>query len=242
MEYVFASCDHFIELRSDRRCSTDPCVVGGLAKVGRQSVVVLAYGEGDETIRPIYAGASCLTSNGFRKVFRLLEMAEKFRYPVLIYSALTLSISRRSRQSPQEALQCIGQIHKMWQLQVPIVFVALGDWTYQGLFSLWVADRVLASRDGCVYLPCRRKEFAMEKLFVKTEGLDCPGIFDLVEPEPFKRTPATTAMMGHALRRHISQVLDTLLLLSPDQLVAEREAKVSRLSDSLENCQGGEIS
>jgi acetyl-CoA carboxylase carboxyl transferase subunit alpha len=235
MNCVRASCDGFIELRGDRRCSNDPGIVGGLAKIGHQPVIVLVH---DAKRHLNGSRPSGITDDGFRKVFRLMELAEKFRHPILIFATLPRSVAKWSREEAHEALSGVTQLHKMWQLRVPAVFVALGEWTYQDIFSSWAVDRVLAFRYGSVYLPYQRKAFGTGELLVKAEILDSFGIFDLVVPDPSEGAPATPDMMGRRLRCCIADALQELLPLNPDRLIIERATKAGRLSLLLGKWQG----
>ena len=82
LELIGALCSDFIELHGDRNFLDDPAIVGGLAKIDGQSVIVAAHQKGRGTKDNIYRNFGMPRPEGYRKALRLMSMAERFNLPI----------------------------------------------------------------------------------------------------------------------------------------------------------------
>src|SRR5690625_4674262 len=83
LDYIDRITDDFIELHGDRYYSDDKAMVGGLAKIDGQSVMIIGHQKGRDTKDRQYRNFGMANPEGYRKAYRLMKMAEKFGIPVV---------------------------------------------------------------------------------------------------------------------------------------------------------------
>ena len=81
--YIDQMCKKFTELHGDRYCKDDKAIVGGIAKIDTQSVVILGHQKGINTKIRQYRNFGMANPDGYRKALRLMKLAERFNLPVI---------------------------------------------------------------------------------------------------------------------------------------------------------------
>ena len=95
LDYVRRVCDEFTELHGDRMYGDDAAIVGGLARIDGQSVVVIGHQKGRDTREKIARNFGMPHPEGYRKAHRLMDLAAKFGKPVVTSSqALLWAVAR----------------------------------------------------------------------------------------------------------------------------------------------------
>ncbi|MEI8258080.1 MAG: carboxyl transferase domain-containing protein, partial [Deltaproteobacteria bacterium] len=85
LDYLSRVVDDFIELHGDRSYSDDRAIVGGFARFRGQSVMVIGHQKGRGTKEAMVRNFGMPNPEGYRKARRLLELADRFRRPVLTF-------------------------------------------------------------------------------------------------------------------------------------------------------------
>jgi hypothetical protein len=85
LDYVQTICDDWFELHGDRHGQDDPAIVGGLAKLGEQPVMILGHQKGRDTKDNIHRNFGMPNPAGYRKALRLMEHAHRFGLPLLTF-------------------------------------------------------------------------------------------------------------------------------------------------------------
>ena len=85
LDYLRVICDEFQELAGDRAFANDNAIVGGLARIGGRSVMVIGHEKGRDTKAKVRRNFGMPKPEGYRKALRLMKMAERFRLPVLTF-------------------------------------------------------------------------------------------------------------------------------------------------------------
>src|SRR5690606_30473777 len=73
----------FVELHGDRYFGDDKAIVGGLAQLDNQNVVVIGHQKGSNTKMRQYRNFGMANPEGYRKALRLMKMAERFNLPIV---------------------------------------------------------------------------------------------------------------------------------------------------------------
>ncbi len=238
MEHVF---DDFVELHGDRRFSDDAAIVGGLARLGGRSVVLLGQQKGRGTKEAIHRNFGMANPEGYRKTQRLLELAERFQRPVVTLIDTMGAYPGIGAEERGQAEAIARNLEMLMGLRVPVVAAIIGEGGSGGALALGVADRVLMlefsiysviSPEGCASILWRdaaKAEIAADNLRLTAPDLFKLGVIDEIireAPGGAQRDPVLTA--GH-LRDALVRNLEEVAGLEPDERLRRRVAKFRRM-------------
>ena len=83
MDYTKLIFTDFIELHGDRNFGDDHAIVGGLARLDGEPVMVIGHQKGRDTKEKVFRNFGMPHPEGYRKALRLMEMAERFKLPIV---------------------------------------------------------------------------------------------------------------------------------------------------------------
>jgi acetyl-CoA carboxylase carboxyl transferase subunit alpha len=221
-------CDDFIELRRARFSFGRNRVIGGFARIGHYSVVILIYGENGYRGKSCTAGSVCGRADGFRKFQYLMQLAHKFSRPVVVYFADPTSSSGTAITELHEVLGLPKHLLSQWYLEVPIILVVLTSKSAYDIFGIWLADKTIALEQArfMMTLPDRGKN---HRIIVSTEELVRGGVIDKAIPAPSNPARHSQALMSYRLRGALTRMLDEVSHVSPRDLSLRRQAKFARV-------------
>ena len=85
LDYVKHIFTEFDELHGDRHFADDPSIVGGIARLNDRPVMVIGHQKGREIEDKVRRNFGMPKPEGYRKACRLMEMAERFKMPILTF-------------------------------------------------------------------------------------------------------------------------------------------------------------
>src|SRR6478672_9899454 len=85
LDYVDALFTDFVEIHGDRRFADDHAIVAGPAVFHDQPVMVVGHQKGSDTKQKIYRNFGYARPEGYRKALRTMEMAQKFKRPIICF-------------------------------------------------------------------------------------------------------------------------------------------------------------
>jgi acetyl-CoA carboxylase carboxyl transferase subunit alpha len=145
-EHISLIFDDFIELKGDRKSGDDKMVLGGLARLNGQKLVVIGY-SGDT-----FAGSIKIpASDGYRKSIRLMNLAESFEKPVVVLIDIPEVQSLSFCQEKDEYL--VQALESMINLKVPVVSAIMGTYNSYLTFDLCASDRILMAEQAICVIP-----------------------------------------------------------------------------------------
>ncbi|MDX1645096.1 MAG: acetyl-CoA carboxylase carboxyltransferase subunit alpha, partial [Thermoanaerobaculia bacterium] len=142
LEYVQHLMDDWIETHGDRRFADDPAIVAGLATFAGRSVVVVGHQKGRTTKERVHRNFGQPRPEGYRKALRLLQMAEKFRLPILSFVDTPGAYPGVGAEERGQAEAIARNLAVMAHLPVPIVVTITGEGGSGGALALGIGDRV----------------------------------------------------------------------------------------------------
>src|SRR5947207_3898783 len=234
LELVAAMADEFIELHGDRLFGDDEALVAGLARIGGRRMVVIGQQKGAETDENIRRNFGMPHPEGYRKAIRLMELAERFRLPVVTFVDVPGANPGPESEERGIAESIARSIGVMTRLRTPTVAVIQGERGSGGALAIAVADVVIAlenavysviSPEGCAAILWRTPdEAATAALAMKMTAEDqrVLGIVDVVVAEPTGGAHTDHAETARRLRPILADQLDALSRIPLDELVEMR--------------------
>jgi acetyl-CoA carboxylase carboxyl transferase subunit alpha len=241
LDYLNALVADFVELHGDRLFRDDPAIVGGLGRLAGRSVVVIGQQKGRDIKENLRRNFGMAHPEGYRKALRLMQLAERFRLPVVTLIDTPGAHPGLGAEERGQAEAIARNIEAMAVLKTPLVAVIIGEGGSGGALAIAVGDRVLMlensiysviSPEGCAAILWRDaslKERAAEALKLTAPDLMALELIDEIVPEPPGGAHAdpdgTAAALGAALERHLAE----LAALPTDQLLRRRAEKYLRM-------------
>ncbi|GIX09300.1 acetyl-CoA carboxylase carboxyltransferase subunit alpha [Elioraea sp.] len=235
--FVEVLIEGFVPLAGDRAFADDRAVLAGLGRFRGRAVAVLGTEKGDDTESRVAHNFGMSRPEGYRKARRIIELAGRFRLPILTFVDTPGAYPGIDAEARGQAEAIARSIEACLAAPVPIVATIIGEGGSGGAIALAAADRVLMlehaiysviSPEGCASILWRdaaQAEAAAEALKLTAADLERLGLIDAVIAEPLggaHRDPAgTIAAAGEA----IAAALAALAGRDGAALVAMRQEK-----------------
>lgn len=143
LDYIDALTRDFVELHGDRTFGDDRALIGGMARFGDRTVMILGHQKGRDTKENLARNFGMARPEGYRKAERLLRQAEKFGMPVVTLIDTPGAEPNIGSEERGQATAIAESILTMSDLRVPIVAVVISEGGSGGALAIGVADRVL---------------------------------------------------------------------------------------------------
>jgi acetyl-CoA carboxylase carboxyl transferase subunit alpha len=143
LDFLQGMLDEFVELKGDRMGYEDPAVVGGLGRLRGMPVVVLGHEKGRTPKERLERRFGMPYPEGYRKALRLMDLAERFRRPVIALVDTPGAYPGVDAEARGQAAAIAQNLLRWADLSVPSVAVIIGEGGSGGALALAMADRVL---------------------------------------------------------------------------------------------------
>ncbi len=144
LELVQVMADEFIEIHGDRLFGDDEAIVAGFARIGGRRLVVVGHQKGSDTDENIRRNFGLPHPEGFRKAMRAMELAERFRLPLLTLVDVQGAFPGAASEERGVAEAIARSITLMTRLRTPIVTVITGEGGSGGALAIAAGDVVIA--------------------------------------------------------------------------------------------------
>jgi acetyl-CoA carboxylase carboxyl transferase subunit alpha len=243
LDYIEAMTTDFFELHGDRAFRDDKAIVGGFAKLGGSSVMILGHQKGRDTKSNLYRNFGMPNPEGYRKALRLMKLAEKFGKPVITLLDTPGAFPGLEAEERGQAEAIARNLFEMARLRVPIVVVIIGEGASGGALGIGVGDRILMlentwysviSPESCSSILWRSwdyKEQAAEALQLTAPDLLKQKIIDGVVPEPLGGAHRNPEQMARILQETLVGELKALSKVKIEKLIERRVEKFSKMGE-----------
>ncbi len=246
LDYIHKIFTEFEELRGDRAYADDPAIVGGPARLEGRPVMVIGQQKGRDTKEKIHRNFGMPRPEGYRKAKRLMEMAERFRLPVLTFIDTPGAYPGIGAEERGQSEAIARNLYVMAGLKTPVVCTVIGEGGSGGALAIGVGDRMLMlqysiysviSPEGCasiLWKSADKAADAAEALGVTSERLKELKLIDDIIEEPLggaHRDPDETA---ERVKARLVDQLEQLSRLPADQLIAARYQRLMSYGEYLE--------
>ena len=242
LDYVERMLSDFTELHGDRLFADDASIIGGPARLNDESVMVIGIQSGRNLEERQKRNFGMPHPEGYRKARRLMQMAAKFKLPVLTLVDTSGAYPGIQAEERGQAEAIARNLYEMSHLPVPIVVAIIGQAFSGGAIGITVGDRILMLEHACysVIVPesCstilfkvrERREEAAEALRLTAKDLKQQGIIDRIVPEPLGGAHHDWDNAASALKRCVQDALAELQRLDPEKLIAQRLDKFAAMA------------
>lgn len=238
LDYLQHAFTDFHELHGDRHFADDPSIVGGLARLDGDSVMVIGHQKGRDVRERTYRNFGMSRPEGYRKALRLMKTAEKFGIPIVTLVDTPGAYPGIDAEERGQS-EAIGRnLIEMAQIRVPIVSAIIGEGGSGGALALAVADHVIMleyatysviSPEGCASILWRsaeRASDAAEALGITAQRLVKLGLIQEVVKESFGGAHRSHEQTAQNLKTSIKAALSHLKAYKPKTLLDARHDRL----------------
>ena len=237
MDYIRLLSEGFLELHGDRGFGDDKAIVGGFARLGGKSLMIIGQQKGRDTKEKLIHNFGMMHPEGYRKALRLFYLAQKFKTPILILIDTPGAYPGIEAEERGQAEAIARNIREMAVLEVPIVVVIIGEGASGGALGIGLGDRIIMleyawysviSPEGCAAILWRdaaKAPDAAEALKVTSDDVLELGIIDQIIPEPSGGAHNDPEKTAESLKIEILKSFSELEKLTTEQLIEQRIKK-----------------
>ncbi|WP_020536586.1 acetyl-CoA carboxylase carboxyltransferase subunit alpha [Lewinella cohaerens] len=239
--YIREMSRKFVELHGDRNFKDDKAIVGGIANLDGQTVVIIGHQKGVNTKMRQYRNFGMANPEGYRKALRLMKLAERFNYPVVCLIDTPGAYPGIEAEERGQSEAIARNLIEMAQLKVPIVCAVIGEGASGGAIGIGLGDRVfmlentwysVISPESCSSILWRSwdyKEQAAEALKLTAEDMLSFGIIDDIIKEPTGGAHANPEEMSKILKRQLKKAIAELQEMDTEERIEARINKYANI-------------
>ena len=196
IDYISGIFENFQELNGDRNFGQDDAIIGGLASIGGQSVMIIGQEKGNDTNSRIKRNFGMVRPEGYRKSIRLMNLANKFNLPILTFVDTAGAYPGVGAEQRGQSEAIASSISTCLSVDVPLISIIIGEGGSGGAVAIATGDRVLMlensvysviSPEGCASILWQKDgfdEIAANSLKLTSNDLVKLNVIDEVISEP----------------------------------------------------------
>lgn len=246
-DYINEIFTHFCQLSGDRNFADDQAIIGGFAKLGTRTVMVIGHEKGHDTESRLLHNFGMAKPEGYRKAIRFMKLAEQFNVPVITLVDTAGAFPGMEGEERGQGQAIAASTETCLDLKVPLISCIIGEGGSGGAIALAAGNIVLMlensiysviSPEGCasiLWKDAKMAPKAAEILHLTAQDLFKLGIIDSIISEPIggahRRPKETMKNVQAALEKYLNQ----LEKLSPEELRLHRHEKfltMTRLNEA----------
>lgn len=237
LDYISKIFTDFDELHGDRTFRDDPAIVGGLARLDGEPVMVIGQQKGRDTKEKIFRNFGMMHPEGYRRAIRLMKVAEKFAIPVITFIDTPGAYPGIDAEARGQSEAIARNLFEMAELNTPIICVVIGEGCSGGALGIGVGDRVLMlqysyyatiSPEGCATILFKSAEKAPEAaefMGITAQKLLALGLIDGIIPEPLGGAHRDVDKMANTIKAELLNNLRLVKNIAKTGLVDQRYKK-----------------
>lgn len=234
LDYIPMICERFEELHGDRHFADDHAIVGGPAIIEGRSVMLIGHQKGRDTREKVYRNFGMPRPEGYRKAQRLMQMAERFKMPVVTFIDTPGAYPGVGAEERGQSEAIARNLAVMSRLRVPVVCNVIGEGGSGGALAIGVGDRTnmlqysiysVISPEGCasiLWKSAEKASVAAEAMRLTARRLKDLKLIDGIVSEPPGGAHRSAHEVAVKLRETIVSQLDQLTEQTVEDLLDER--------------------
>ena len=236
-DYIETLFTEFTPLAGDRNFADDHAIMGGLARFNDQPVLVMGQEKGHDTKTRIERNFGMARPEGYRKAIRLMDLADRFRLPVITLVDTPGAYPGKGAEERGQAEAIARATEKSLQIGVPLIAVIVGEGGSGGAVALATANRIamlehsiysVISPEGCasiLWKDAEKMREAAEALRLTAQDLQKLAVIDRIVTEPIGGAQRGRKETIAAVGRAIEAMLRELSGKKPEALIRDRREK-----------------
>ena len=240
LDYVQTICEEFHELAGDRLFADDAAIVGGPARIDGRAVMIIGHQKGRDTKSKIKRNFGMPRPEGYRKALRLMQMAERFRMPILTFIDTPGAYPGVGAEERGQSEAIARNLLEMSQLKVPILCTVIGEGGSGGALAIGVGDCTVMLQystysvitpEGCasiLWKSTEKAKDAADALAITAPRLLELGLIDKIVREPLGGAHRDPHSMAIRLKAVLLNQIDALERSDSAGLLEQRYRRLRR--------------
>ncbi len=245
LDYIKNIFDNVVFLHGDKKYADDNAIVGGLAKIDGISILFVGTEKGNTMETRIKHNFGMAKPEGYRKVQRLIKLAEKFNLPLISFVDTAGAFPGKDAEERGQSESIASSILHFLKAKIPTISIIIGEGGSGGAIGIATSDRVLMlehsiysviSPEGCASILWRNTEFSQEAAkTLKLTSDDCKQfkIIDYIIPEPYGGAHRHPIKQADILKQKIIVFINELKQISIKDLVQMRKQKYLNITSDI---------
>ncbi len=238
LDYLKLIFTDFDELAGDRAYADDFAIVGGIARLEDEPVVVIGHQKGRDTKEKIKRNFGMPRPEGYRKSLRLMQLAERFKLPIVTFIDTPGAYPGVGAEERGQSEAIARNLKVMSDLKTPIVCTVIGEGGSGGALAIGVGDRVnmleystysVISPEGCasiLWKSAEKAEEAAAAMGITADRLKGLKLIDNIIKEPLGGAHRDPEITAKNLRERLLADLSVLKQMPVDELLQARFNKL----------------
>lgn len=222
LDYINRIFTEFDELHGDRSTANGASIVGGLARLDGQPVMVIGHEKGRKTQEKVERNFGMPNPEDYRKALRLMEMAERFKMPIFTFIDTPGAYPGVGAEERNQSEAIARNLLVLSRLKTPVICTVIGEGGSGGALAIGVGDRVMMlqysiysviSPEGCasiLWKSADKASQAAEAMGVTAEQIFKLGLVDQVLLEPLGGAHRDYDAMSATLKKALTEQLAAL--------------------------------
>ena len=245
LDYINNIFENFIPLCGDKKFADDSAIVGGLAKINGNSVMLLGTEKGNSMESRIKHNFGMAKPEGYRKAQRLMKVAEKFNLPVITFVDTPGAFPGKDAEERGQSESIASTIAISLKVKIPIISIIIGEGGSGGAIALATADRILMlehaiysviSPEGCASILWRNTKYtqhAAETLKLTADDCYSLKIIDEIIPELPGAAHRFPFEQASVIKKTLVSNLQNLRLIEVENLIKNRNKKYLNITSNI---------
>ena len=233
-DYIERIFTEFDEFAGDRTFANDPAILGGVARLDGEPVMVIGQQKGRDTAEKIKRNFGMPKPEGYRKALRLMEMAERFKMPIMTFIDTPGAYPGVGAEERGQSEAIARNLKVMASLKVPTICTVIGEGGSGGALAIGVGDRVnmlqystysVISPEGCasiLWKSADKAPLAAEAMGVTAERVKELDLINNLVDEPLGGAHRNYDAMARNLKVRLKRDLADLQALTLEEMLDQR--------------------
>lgn len=239
-DYIKHIFTEYHPLHGDRCFANDNALVGGIARIDNKPVMVIGHQKGRDTKEKLFRNFGMPQPEGYRKALRLMNMAERFKLPILTFIDTPGAYPGIEAEERGQSEAIAQNLFRMAQLKTPIICTVIGEGGSGGALAIGAGDKLLMlqystysviSPEGCSTILWKTASNAAEAAIamgITSERLKKLGLIDRVINEPLGGAHRNVEMTALHIKEALLENLENFESVPIDRLIEQRYERLMR--------------
>lgn len=233
-DYINLIFTDYDDLAGDRAYANDLAIIGGPARLDGKPVMIIGHQKGRDTKEKVVRNFGMPRPEGYRKALRLMEMAEKFKWPIITFIDTPGAYPGVGAEERGQSEAIARNLKIMSQLRVPVICTVIGEGGSGGALAIGVGDKVnmlqystysVISPEGCasiLWKSADKAPSAAKAMGITARRLIKLDLINSIVEEPEGGAHKDHPTMAINLKAQLLKDLTELEQLSTDDLLDKR--------------------